>query len=356
MLSYKFSNNVFQNIKNYNNPENIIKIIKEEGEPTIMYDKICKEDQIKYQKKDSENFEKLIICIKYFQEKLVPEIKNDITLYFIIGYLLENKFNICIDTTIYNYQNRCIHKEAFTILNENPQYIPHFINTLALFCPYNIVVLLVPSFTGDTSLLSIIQPETLRYALKFISINHKMRRITLLTDMLKIILTNNYNRNLSDVIIECYHDMAVNNFFRYEYFWEIGDILEWSVTSPKLFEKLISIDLNESDIYYLEKYGEECMRLCKEFDRVLKHPTLSEYSQIFYKNEIERLTKINKYIGLVNKRISMIKTIKINNSAKIIQNAWYNHIERICHPNHPKMQERLLISLSEINNETKTHK
>ena len=169
-----------------------------------------------------------------------------------------------------------------------------------------------------------------------------------LTDALKIILVKNYNRNLVDVIIESYHDLANNNCFRDEYFWEVADILEWSVTCPSLFEKLLSIELNEYDVFYLERYDSECNRLCNEFERVLRHPTLSDYSQEFYKNEIVRLNKIRKFITKAIKRVSIIKKIKQKNAALIIQKAWYNHVERICHPDHPKMKERMLSFLTNL--------
>jgi len=338
MLTYLFSNNVFQNIKNLNCPRNIIKILIEEAEPSPF--QLWQEDE-------KEDNHKLLQCIKYFQDCLVPNILIDKVLYFIMGYLLEYKFQIFIDTKLFDYQN-VTDMEAYEILKEYPQYIPNLIETLAMYSPYQITCLLVPAFTNDTSLLSIIQPDTLKYALKFVFVNHRMRRINFLTDALKIILVKNYNRNLVDVIIESYHDLANNNCFRDEYFWEVADILEWSVTCPSLFEKLLSIELNEYDVFYLERYDSECKRLCNEFERVLRHPTLSDYSQEFYKNEIIRLNKIRKFITKAIKRVSIIKKIKQKNAALIIQKAWYNHVERICHPDHPKMKERMLSFLTNL--------
>ena len=318
------SHKIFTNIKNYSSPEYISQLFFSESTPS----------------------ENLLIYIKYFQNKIIKNINEDFILYFFIAYLLENKLQITIQNELFNFpninKNNNYDKEAFEILSNHTHYLPLFFEMLISFSPSKIIDLLIPNLSCNTSFLSIIQPDILSSSLKVVSKSNRMRRINLLTEMLKIILTNNYNKILIDIIIECYHDLAVNFSFKNEYYYEINDIIEWAVLGPTLFEKLVSLHSNQNDLYFLNNYTKECERLCNEFERVLRHPTLSEESQIFYNNEIQRLVKIRKIIFNKINRINLLKIIKEKNAALTIQNAWYNHITKICNPNHPYMQKKFM--------------
>lgn len=339
------TNIIYQKIKNYESPEKIVELFNEQCQPqrtSICLTNSCKAEKERYIKEDNEKKENLIKYIQYIQEKLVPHIKEENVLYFLMAYLFENQL-IYIDENIFYFPDAKkgnYNKEAYEILKNNNQYTNLFFEILISFSNYKIIDLLIPNFSINPSFLSIISTKTLRKSLKVIAKNHRMRKINLLTDMLKIILTNGYNKDLIEVIIESYHDLAINCFFRSDYFYEIHDIIEWSITCPTLFEKLISIDLSHKDIPYLERYEKECCRLSNEFERVLRHPTLSDESQKFYCREIERLSKIRRVISNIIQRIIFLQNIMEKNAALRIQNAWYNYIEKICHPNHPKMQQR----------------
>lgn len=338
--------NIFQNIKNNTSPEIIYQLFENEAKPPnfpIKFESLCYEDQIKFIKKEQEDKENLRKYVLYFQEKLVPTIKEDIVLYFFFAFLLENRLLIFTDKTLFFYpnihKNNNYNKEAYEILKIYPQYIELFFDMVSSFAPSVITQLIVPTLNNEISFLLILDSKSLRIALRAIYKKSEFRKMHLLTDILKILLTKNNKKEIIDIVIESYHEIA--NYSRCDFLYEIKDIIEWSCSCPTLFEKLLNIGINDEDFYYLDNYEIECNRLCIEFERILKHPTLSNYSQNFYKNEIERLIKIKNVISNIKKRIVFLKTNTQKYAARKIQNAWYNHIERICHPNHPITQARL---------------
>ncbi len=335
------TNNIFQNIKNNTSPEIIYQLFENEAKSPNF--QLCYEEQIKYIKKEKEDKENLSKYVLYFQKKLVPKIKEDIVLYFFFSFLLENRLLIFTDKTLFFYpnihKNNNYNKEAYDILKIYPQYTELFFDMIASFAPNVIRQLIVPNFSNDNTFLLILDSNSLRIALRAIYKKSEFRKMRLLTDILKIVLTKNNKKEIIDTVIESFHEIA--DYSRYDFLYEIKDIIEWSCSYPKLFEKLLDIGINDSDFYYLNNYEIECDRLCIEFERILKHPTLSNHSQNFYKNEIERLIKIKNVISNIKKRIVFLKTNTEKYAALKLQNAWYNHIQKICHPDHPITQTRL---------------
>jgi len=334
-------------IINYEFTFEILNMMKEQKQIDYIIQEIKSKSSIKSGIKfengyESEDFDKkLTKCLSFIINKIIPIVNNDKFLFLISGYLLNNKLAIIIESGIFEYsyidQFGNYDLEIFKTLHDLPSYVSIFVEMISEFFPMHFLEILK---SKNYNIIPILKASDLRLGLENISHKSQVRVFYFLIDILKKMLNDPIRRNdLIDVIIDCFHIISRRSMKR-EYLYEVNEIIELSVICPSLFQKLINLELNNNDLAFLSNYSKECQRLMKEFERVLNHPSLKEESRAFYENEIIRLNQIRKISDNVADKIVILKNIREKCAARRIQNAWFSYVEKICHPNHPKMLQR----------------
>jgi len=343
--TYLLSYNIFLLMKELNSSQ-ITALIDETKKPDKYIHRINRNNLKKYNnifKEELTNF------IEYLQNNLMNKISNDYILYLMIGYFINRKFNdIYMENGFYeiydNYGD--IWGEVIYQLDNNMEYLPIFIDLLGEKFPIEMKELFIPLHKNN--ILKKIQKEDF---IKGIEIIYDKYRNCLLFSILTYILKEKIERpDLIEILVNYFHRLG--KYSRIEYFNEIYSYIEESLIDYNLFEKLINLKLDKNDIFYLENYTKECHRLINEFQRILNHSSLKEESKIFYYNEIERLTKISYLTSNIKQKIIILDKIRQINAANTIKNAWYNYITKICHPDHPFIQDRFKKLYQKIDSKT----
>jgi len=326
-------------------------------------------DRERYVNEEKKSINRLRNYLYFLQESCIPKIDNDRICFLVIGLLLFKNCHIN-----FNDRRMGFHQGQFGIdgilellieLNYSSEYVSDVVNVFMDYAPdYLEYFVYYPRYSSENSVL--LHPRNCeRISLRKIMKNlrggdfEKMmtvmfesqafRGVFILGDIIK-----NYIRceifeempELLEILInvmqkKSYHD-------KYNYFAEIIDLFEYDYFPLHVYEKMADYsDLSDVEIdFYGKKLKNELQRLNQEFERILNSDNLKLCTRRFFEWKRSRMIDIKNLISGVFYRMSKIRQIKRNSSAKKIQETWYNYVTRTCDPSHPKMQQRFREFLS----------
>jgi len=348
IYQYFITEDLFLSIRNNDNVNDICKKIEDYNN---FVSKFSYKNLSKYK-------EILKYYVQFAIDNIVPFVNDEKILYLMIVYLFHKminfeileKFNddliskVCfeIDNKLFFFphivNNFNYDLEILVTLSEFPQYIPVFIRILETFNLDKILDLLLPKM--NIGIINLISPVDFEKCILNLVKKSKYRFFYPLSLVLKDLLRKYERFDLVEVILKIYNSLCNSRESKIHFFYELKEILEWPEFSINICKKILNFSINYNDMYSITSVHIYCEKLIIEFERILRHPSLSNEAINFYCKEINRLNEIKDEIKKNIDRLIKIDLIKKNSAAKKIQNWWYNYITKLCHPENQFIIER----------------
>lgn len=365
MLGFILTFSIFLEIKSGKNPQYILKlfsndynIISELDEWSFLTESE-KNRQNEIHKKEIENFTN---CLGNIQKDIFSIISNDKISYLLLSFILDTYYHVATEKNIFYPGNRSQINELLITMKNFPEEISNIIDIISKYTRSydydNLALFILPDasfYTKDPDIITTreilgnVSEKSFSNILSAYYHCQKFRGLFNLIEVVKSYAKKKYFLefpHILDIIVKVIHKkIFINNLYGEGsmFFNEIAELFEYQYIDSSIYEKLL--DFPDYVHQNLIDCGREILikelsRLEEEFLRVLRQDNLSKSSFDFFTLEIKRISEIRKTIGLTLNRVETLRVIRKNVACKIIRNAWFEHIKRICHPDHPKMQAR----------------